>query len=359
MEDSAQVGKVRNAVLEPLRKILIIKMSSIGDVVHSLPVLTALRRKFPQVAVSWLVEEAAAGIVSGHPHLDETIVLGNGEEKSEPGVAYFPSARSLIRGLRRRRFDVSLDLQGLLRTALYALLGGVRWRVGYRNYQEGAFLFNNLRVVPDRQDHHAVTGYLGFAHWLEAETEPLDFTILFAQADQDYVDGFVKEQGVGEGDRLIALVPGAGWESKRWPEEHFAALADGLADLGRIVLVGSPSERPMAQRIQDLASVPLIDATGRTSLKQLAALLRCCQLTVANDSGPMHISAAVGTPVVGIFGPTDPHRTGPYGPGHTVLTADLPCLNCRRRQCSHLSCMHQVTPEQVLEVARRKLEAED
>lgn len=335
---------------EQPRAILLVKLSSIGDVVHCLPVLAAVRRRYPDAHLAWAVGPAAEDLVAGNPHLDETLVLG-GDEDQPPHLRALPplsAPRRLREELHRRGFDLALDLQGLFKTALIAYLSGAPRRIGFRNLQEGAFLLNNQRIVPDRRDCHAVEGYLGFAHALGAPTEPLDFSIAIAERDREIVDSLLAGH-----DQLVALVPGARWPSKRWPAERFAAVADYLASRHRLtpVILGSAGDRPLADRIQAASRAPVISLCGQTSLKQLAEVLRRCRLTVANDTGPMHISAAMGTPTLAIFGPTDPRRLAPFGKGHAVACMPTPCAPCRRRECRHLRCLEAVSVEQVLATA--------
>jgi heptosyltransferase-1 len=338
-------------MFENAHSVLLVKLSSIGDVVHSLPVAAAVRRRYPDAHLAWAVGPAAADLVSGNPHLSEALVVG-GKGLDRDAVRAVPptgAPLALRRALRQRRFDLALDLQGLFRSALIAYLSGARDRIGFRNRQEGAFLLNNRAIVPDRRDVHAVEGYLGFAQALQAPAEPLDFTIAITEADRRAVDELV-----GGATNLVALVPGARWPTKRWPAERFAAVAEALRrEVGcTCVVVGGEGDGELACRIQERSGGQALDLTGHTSLKQVAELFRRCRLTIANDTGPMHISAAVGTPTVAIFGPTDPVRLRPYGEGHAVVSAPTPCAPCRKRICDPTRCLEAIAPEQVISAAR-------
>jgi len=342
-------------MLSPSARVLIIKLSSIGDVVHALPVAAALRRHYPQSYLAWAVKPAAAELLAGNPHLTEVLVIGG--RGSAPGLESLPPLTHpfALRGaLRSRRFEVAVDMQGLFKSALLTALSGARERVGFRNAQEGTFLFYNRRVVPDRKDVHAVEGYFGFAAALEAPVEPVEFAIAVTDADRQHAEALVRGH-----DRVVALVPGARWSSKQWPAERFAAVAEALhRDFGcTAAVVGGPGDGALAARVGAATSAPVLDLTGRTTLKQLAALFDRGLLTIANDTGPMHISAAVGTPTVAIFGPTDPARLGPYGPGHATVCARVSCAPCRRRECASRQCLGQITVEQVLAAARALLAA--
>jgi heptosyltransferase-1 len=367
-------------------RILIVKLSSIGDVVQSLPVAAALRRRFPSAYLAWAVEPAAAEVLTGNPHLDGVLIVGGEGEIREPETApgagarpwFLPALSSplLLRGaLRPLAFDVTLDLQGLLKSAAVAYLSGARERIGYRSLREAAFLLNNRRIVPDRRDVHAVESYLDFAEALGAAREPVEFTIAISEYDRSVVDGLLGAAGAPfdsapfgfaqgkQGGRccptLAALIPGARWESKLWPAGRFAAVADALAEeFGlRSVVVGGEGDAGLAAEIAAVSRAPVVDLTGRTTLKQAAEVFRRCRVTIGNDTGPLYLSSAMGTPTVAVFGPTDSRRLGPYGDGHAKVVADVPCAPCRNRRCRPLKCMAAIETERVVAAARALLQA--
>jgi len=334
-------------------RLLIVKLSSLGDVVHALPTLAALRRASPDAHIAWLVGPAAAGILAGHPMLDATFVWRGDATPAAPHTEALTSTLALARRLRAQRFDAALDLQGLLRSAVLAYLSGARRRVGFRNFQEGAFLFNTERAISDRKDIHAVFGYLAFAAHLGAPTDVIEFPFPDSPGAGKRLDALLAPAA---GKPLVALIPDASWPTKRWPTERFALVADALADDGAAcVIIGGDASGPAADEILRRAESHPINAAGRTLLPDLPALFRRCALAVANDSGPMHIAAAVGRPVVALFGPTSPVRTGPFGDGHAVIRAPVPCLDCHRRRCSDLRCMTGIPVDQVVDAARRML----
>ncbi len=324
------------------KKILIIKPSSLGDIVHSLPTLKAVRQLFPKAFISWLVKEEWAGILAGNPYLDE--------------ILSFPftlkGMPQIIGSVRKRKFDLVLDLQGLLRSSVISFLSGASIRIGYDSAREGAKIFYTERVRVPLLDIHAVDRYMlsvgieGFA------PSPPDFYIKIDQADT----GYVREMLTGDlpaSRPLIAVNPLARWETKVWPQERFISLTDHLINMleARIVLIGRHEEERDGEVASSSFPGSIIDMRGKTSLTQLAALLKEVDLLVTNDSGPMHIAAALGTPVVAIFGPTDPKRTGPYGEIHRVVRGSAKCSPCFKKRCgmpSHL-CMEAVSVEMVLE----------
>ena len=350
---------------EPER-ILIVKLSSIGDVVQSLPVAAALRRRFPSSYLAWAVEPPASDVLIGNPHLNDVLIIGGSAGGARPAGDARPAqggARSLPllsspvalrRALRPLGFDVSLDLQGLLKSAALAYLSGAKQRIGYRSFREATFLLNNRRIVPDRRDVHAVESYLDFAEVLGAQREPVEFTIAISDDDRAAVDRLLDSC-----TDLAALIPGARWESKLWPTDRFAAVADALSQEFRLtsVVVGGPGDAGLAREIAAGSRARVVDVTGRTTLKQAAEVFRRCRVTIGNDTGPLYLSSAMGTPTVAVFGPTDSRRLGPYGDGHAKVIAEIPCAPCRNRRCQPLKCMAIIEPLRVVAAARALLQA--
>ena len=347
-------------------RILIVKLSSIGDVVQSLPVAAALRRRFPGSYLAWAVGPPAADVLIGNPHLNDVLVIGgrgrptvgaHGDVplSAPPRAASLPplsSPAALRQAFRPFRFDVSLDLQGLFKSAAVAYLSGAGDRIGFRTLHEGTFLLNNHRVVPNRRDVHAVDSYLDFAEALGAPRQPVEFTISISDDDRKAVDSLVGAQA-----ELAAIIPGARWESKLWPAARFGAVAQALAEQFSVtaVIVGGPGDAGLAREIAQVSRTEVLDLTGKTTLKQAAEVLRRCRVTIGNDTGPLYLSAAMGTPTVAIFGPSDARRLGPYGPGHAKVVAEIECAPCRNRRCSRRRCMEMIEPARVIEAARALL----
>ena len=326
----------------PVSRILIVKLSSLGDVIHALPVAGALRRRFAHARISWLVGPSSAGAVRLCAHVDRVMEWAPGKRPRQ----------ALLAELRAAGPQLTFDIQGLARTAALAWLSGARWRVGFHSWQEGAFAFCNLRVVPPRTDIHAVDAYLEFARYVSADGRAADFGVHVPHPAREFAAELLESDS---GPPTVAILPGTRWETKQWPATHFAALVRGLAGFGvRAVVLGGNEDRRAGVAIRSAAGKAVTDLTGRTSIAQSAAVLQRCSLAVGNDSGPMHLAAALGVPVVALFGPTDPVRTGPYGTGHTVIQAPIPCRNCRRRRCG-IACMARIAPERVLEAVRARL----
>ncbi len=336
-----------------ISRILIVKLSSLGDVVQALPVAGALRRRFPDASIYWLAGPAAAGAVEMCRHVDRVLTWSPGRR---PRLVGARGRAALLSELRSLSSQVALDLQGLVRTAWLAWLSGARWRVGFRSWQEGGVALCNLPVIPPRSDIHAVEAYLEFARYLGADTAAPDFGLELPQDALDFAAAVVSRPG------MVALLPGTRWATKQWPARHFAALAAALRQGGvDTVVLGSAEDRETGALIAAAARGAVRDLTGQSSIPQSAAVIARCALAVCNDSGPMHLAVALGVPVVALFGPTDPARTGPYGPGHTVIQAPMTCAGCRRRRCGPggrpARCMEMISPERVLQAVLQRLNA--
>jgi len=337
---------------------LIIKPSSMGDIVQALPVLTALKEACPQAHVSWLVARPFAGILEGHPRLD-TVLRFDRRRFARFTLSATVAAEfiAFLHDLRRRRFTTVIDLQGLLRSGIFALASGAPRRVGFREAREGAPLFYTDEVSIGHRDTHAVDRYLAVARRLGlAMPTATDHLPVSAEA-REAIRGRLAEGGIGRDEPYIVVCAYARWPTKQWPPERFARVLDEMhSETGaRAVLVGSADAIANARTIGERMHKRPIDLTNRTALKELVAVIAEARVMATNDSGPMHVAAAVGTPVVAIFGPTNPDRTGPYGPGHRVLAGRAACSPCYRRQCVYgsgtaaLLCLTNITPESVTE----------
>ena len=326
------------------RRILIIKPSSLGDVVHALPTLAAVRGRFPNAEISWLIKRQWAGLLECVEGLDQIWPL-------PPGLGWL----SQVPALRQARFDLVLDLQGLFRSGLMAWLSGCPVRLGLANGREGSPLFYTKRVAVPTMQMHAVDRSLLIAAAIGAEGQSgqvSQLPIRIHEHDHRQIEDLLRSQGLRPGARWVAINPGARWRTKRWPPERFAWVADRLIEEGlQVALIGGPDERLVAQSVQGAMQRQAMDLTGRTPIRLLPALLSNAELLITNDSGPMHVAAAVGTPVVALFGPTSPLRTGPYGSQHQVLQSGLACSPCLSRRCHQpvtQDCLLRIQPEAVL-----------
>jgi heptosyltransferase-1 len=298
--------------------ILIIKPSALGDIVLAVPALSALHKAFPDAKINWLVRPEFAPLLENHPHLTEIIPF---DRKFLGKAWYHPKAFAalvkLIRKLRHSKFDVTFDFQGLFRTACLGWLSGCKKRFGMANAREHAHWFYTHKIEQDDKCIHLVDYYLKMvkaAGVAEIERKDVKFELPVNQSVRDSVSNLLAIYDIKFGEYVV-FVPGSTHHSKCWPVERFAALADRISSRFNlpIIAVGTESEGSLVEEIKDLTDVPIINFAGQTSLGELVALLKDAKLVVSNDTGPGHIAAALGTPLVMMFSWSNPARIAPYG----------------------------------------------
>lgn len=340
------------------QRILIIKPSSLGDIVHALPAVSALRTRFPRAHISWLVKRQWAEILDGNPDVNEVLAVDFRVREWLLIVAM----------LRRSRFDVAVDFQGLLRSGLLAFLSGAPERVGFDAGREGSPFFYTQRVRLSSEESkdwrllpmHAVDRNLAVAAHLGADVRQVRFHLPSLADDEKEVDSWIREAGVQQNEKLVVIAPVDRLGVRSWPLDRFVAASAALSRSPnvRIVLIGVPGQRWMAERFVPSVGGKLIDLIGKTRIRQLSVLFRKTHLIIANDSAPMHIAAAVGLPVLGIFGPSSHYRARPIGDQHAVLRVELPCSPCGRSVCNnlnHLECLTSIAVDDVVRKAEELL----
>ncbi len=326
-------------------KIAIVKLSSLGDVIHALPVASALRAAFPDAHLSWVVEVRESAILRDHPALNALVSVDTRRWRraiwARGGVREVKGeVADLYRRMRGARFDVAIDLQGLIKSGVLTAATRAPLRIGFspfRCWEPLNALFTNRRVTPPVSARHVVDQYCALLEPLGVRNTAVSFTIPRSAVAEGRIAEFFAAEGIKPHDRVAALIPGARRANKRWPIFHFRALADRLcADAGsRVVVVWGPGEEGIARAIASgLWSKPVV--APPTDLDELTALLRRCAVLVGGDTGPIHLAAAVGTPAVGLHGPTSAERNRPYGP------------RCRGLQ-SPDGLMASITPDAVFE----------
>jgi len=304
--------------------LLIIKPSSLGDIVLALPALAALRKSFPDAKISWLVRPEFAPLLEKHPDLTCLIIF----DRRLLGKAWFhprasASLLSLIRLLRQKNFDAVIDLQGLFRTASLAWLTRCKKRFGIARARELAHFFYTNKVEQDVDCVHLVDYYLKIIQTITGSETQARFTFPQDPSTADSVSSLLERHDV-KPDNYAVFVPGSVHADKCWPTQRFAALADKISPQFNlsIVATGTESEKDIVENIKNLADVPIADLTGQTSLNELVALLKTAKLVVTNDTGPGHIAAALGVPLVMIFGRSNPARVAPYARPQCVVAVE-------------------------------------
>ncbi len=336
------------------QRIVLIKPSALGDIVHALPVLSALRRRFPRAHITWVVNRAYEPLLLGHPDLDATLPF----DRSALRGGWMAAARTFTefyRSLRARRFDLAIDLQGLLRSGLIAWASGARRRVALASAREGARWFCTDLVALPRADMHAVDRYWCLAEALGSGDADKVFHVPVAPAAAAWAAEVLRELP----RPWMVLGPGSRWLTKRWPPEHFAALAGrARAEFGgSVVLIGGPDESGLSAAVRARLQGPSLDLTGRTALPQLAAILARADVMLANDTGPMHLAVALGRPVVAPYTCTRVAWTGPYGQDRRAVETRVRCAGSCRKRCSHMECMAELTPDRLWPVLHEVLQS--
>ncbi len=335
-------------------KILIIKPSSLGDVIHALPFLKAIRDSFPDSRVDWVISKNLGKILEDNPLINRLITIDKDSWKEFRKLPQTLSELFSLRNLLRSdRYDIVVDLQGLLRSGLIAFFTPAALKIGFEDAREGSRFFYDRRVRVNKSSH-AVDKCLEAARAMGAS---LGGTPGFPL----YIDGTAPDRVrklTGDTGGYVVIVPSARWPSKRWPAGYFASLIKRIP-LQCVVAGGGGDGEAVREITGSLPRHNIIDLCGKTDLKELTALLAGARAVVTNDTGPMHIAAALDVPVVALFGPTDPVKTGPYGwRGNSrlkVLTAGVPCSPCRRRTCGEPACMTGITVDMVFEALREYL----
>lgn len=338
-----------------VNRILVSRLRFIGDVVLTTPVIRALKRRYPEAAVYYLAEAGPAAVLAHNPHLEEVIVL---PDELLPAWSVLTRCREhvrFLRSLRKRRFDLTVDLFGNPRSALLTLATGARYRVGYDVRGRGRAY--NVRIRRSAS-LRVVDAYLDAVRTIGIPADDDRTEVHFSAEDAKWAESWLAEQGIDGTGPIAALNPGASWPAKTWSVERFAELTRGLIEelKATVLLVAGPGRRETAAGLNALTghACPVVETE---SLTRLAALIHRCDLFVSNDCGPMHIAVAAGTPTIGLFGPSRPEIWFPYGQadGHAALRAETDTC-CGRDYCIRPTpCIESISPRKVLEIAETAL----
>lgn len=321
------------------KRILVVKLSSLGDLFHALPAVHVLKQELG-VSVDWVTQTNYVDLVRCFTDVDRVIGF--------PRRGFLGQAGPFLRALRRDHYSHVIDLQGLLKSAFVSRLARADLRIGPSFAREGSRWFYTVVAGEADKERHAVEEALDVVRYLGLREHQPAFPVRFPRKALD------------EPRPRVALIPRSRWATKNWPAENFVAVARGLQDKAgaTVFLVGGPDDTDVCGEIEARLAGRVVNACGRTSLVELGSLLQEMDLVVSVDSGPMHMAAAVGRPVLAVFGATDPKRTGPYGPAHRVILArKLDCWPCFSESCprNDLACLLGAGPEEVLRVVMEML----
>lgn len=327
------------------RRIALIKPSALGDIIHSLPVLSALRRRYPTAHIAWVVNSAYEPLLQGHPDLTETVPFDRGALRHGRWHGTRTAVR-FLRRLRNERFDLVLDLQGLFRSGIMTAATGAARRIGLSTAREGAaWMYTDVVNVPAVTVTHAVDRYWLLAKALGAGGGTKSFTLPQPATEAAWAEALLRECP----RPWLAMAVGARWTTKRWPPAAFAALARRAQEHGggTILLVGGSEDRILAHQVAVAITGSVLDLTGRTTLPRLAAVLARADVVLANDTGPLHLAAALGRPVLAPYTCTRATLTGPYGQLAGAIETRVACQGSLLRTCPHMVCLDELTPDRL------------
>ncbi|MDR2006941.1 MAG: glycosyltransferase family 9 protein [Acidaminococcales bacterium] len=343
-------------LMKAYRNILVIKMSALGDIIHALPSLYALRRLYPGAGITWLVEPQFAAILPGMPYIDEKFIFHKNTLKKLPFLGKIAFLRQLRADLHRRRFDLVIDLQGLFKSSLVAVLSGCPERIGYCEMREGSFLVTRP-IYGKNSKGHIIQRYLDVIRSLGEIPAEVVFPLPDFSREAAKMRGLLAQAGaVG---KLAVFFPAAGWASKEWPPGHYAHLAVKFAEKGvSVALAGGAADAGKAEMIKKMAApLDIIDFTGQTNIIELLGLVKQASICVGGDTGPLHLAAAAGVPTVSLFGPSSGQRAGTYGPLSEYISTGAPCAPCFKRNCPRREfvCMPRISAGEVFAVCEKSM----
>lgn len=338
--------------MKDYKNILIIKMSSLGDVIHALPTLHAIRQNWPQAKITWAVHEQFSAVLPGEPYIDEVLYINKKKLKS---ISYL---FELHRELHSRQFDMCLDLQCLAKSAIVAFFSGAKEKYGYWELREGSKLVNKALVGPN-QYGHVIERYLDTVRALGGRVDSIEFPLRRSEEAAQSVRVKLEDRGLSMDHPYIVVAPGARWAVKEWPIGNFAQLATRLSEAGLpVVLIGAPNDASKGEAIKTVAtSSQVVNMIGQTNLLELIELIGHSALYISADTGPLHIANALKRPLIALFGPTSPDRTGPYGGSYVhIIKSPTSRATVEEPLIDDPECMAHITVEQVMDEVKPILE---
>lgn len=343
-----------------IRRILLIRLSSLGDVVHTLPALRTLRRTFPDAHITWVVEDKFKDVLQGNPDLNEILVVRTRDWRRQRNLATLREMREFFRVLRGRNFDLAIDIQGLIKTGIIAALSGAPLKVGFdrRDCREQLnALFTNVKVPHVGRQTHVVEKNLSMIRALGAEAPSHEFVVHVPEEAEAKTRTFFDAHPELEQRPIVVLHSGVGYRTKQWELERFARLGDRISEEldAHILLTWGPGEQDKVQRLSSLMKHKHWVAPPST-LHQSMALFQKASLFVGGDTGTLHLCAAMDIPTVSLFGPTDPVYNGPFGSPHEVIVKKLHCSFCYKKTCpTQNECMDGITVDEVFEAVTTRM----
>jgi lipopolysaccharide heptosyltransferase II len=334
-----------------MKRILVVNVNWLGDVLFSTPIFKALKRRYPESFIACMIPPRCKGVLENSPYIDEIILF---DERNEHRTLF--AKLSFILELRKKSFDTVFLLHRSFTKAFMTYLAGIPERIGYFRKKSNFLLTKTVPIPKIRM--HRLDYYANLVESQQIRVEDKACDIFVSEDDRKYIGELLNACGISNKDFLVAINPGGNWDLKRWPKAHFANLADSLSNElnAKIIITGADKDLGLADEIQDLMKTEPIILCGKTTLKQLAALFERVNLVVCADSGPLHIACAVGANVIALFGPTSEAITGPYLKKNCIIiksnvNCDIPCY---KLDCADNICMKQIEPQMVLERIKKE-----
>jgi heptosyltransferase-1 len=337
---------------------LIIRLSSLGDIIHTLPAFNALRKSFPEANIRWVVEGKGSEILDCVPGID-SIIIAQTKKWGLTSQKFWSEIMRIKREIHDRA-QMTFDFQGLVKSGILACLSGAKKRAGFHksNLKESvASLFYTDRLAPMSEDLHVISKNLRLLTLAGIEEDAFEFPLMINAPFQESISNKLADLGQSSAQKLVVLNIGAAWETKRWPAERWTELIQRLGkekpDVFLLLLWGNEAEEITAHRIRKETGVNMVPFL---TIKEVMALVSRADLVVSGDTFALHAACAFARPVVGIFGPTNPKRNGPFRSTDRVAFHELECSHCYKRTCERLDCLHKISAEEVTDLCRQALQ---
>ncbi|MBI5375013.1 MAG: glycosyltransferase family 9 protein [Candidatus Schekmanbacteria bacterium] len=339
-------------------RILIVRLGSLGDIIHTLPSLHAIRKAMPSSQIFWVVESRSSAILKDCPLINGIIEIDTKKWRNKfiiptQAIPTILEIISAIRELRNKKFDWAIDFQGLIKSGLITFLSGAKDSVGFtkENLREPlSSIFVKRHISPSANDRHVIQKNLALLSGLGIKPDADGFRLKLEDigAESNKKNILSKFNMAEKGKTIAGIYPGAGWATKLWGAENYSSLANMINEkLGmKVAIIGGKGEEHLVESVARKISPAPLCITG-TSIKELAIILNNLGIFIGGDTGPLHLADALGTPTVGIFGPSSPSRNGPFWGTSRTVQADIPCKDCYKRSCDHLTCIRKISVELV------------
>ena len=341
--------------IKNIKRLLIRSTNWIGDAVMTTPAVRAIRKNFPDARISILTKPWVAPVFSDSPYVDNLLIYDEaGKHKGMVGKM------RLAKDLKQYGFDAAILLQNAFEAALITFFAGIPCRIGYNTDVRGFLLTHSVSCTPQIKKMHQTGYYLGILQGIGLETDGLGLDLVVNKKYQKRATEILEKHGISRADRLVGINPSATFgPAKQWFPERYADLSDKIHEVfgADILLFGGPEDKELGRRIAQMMQHPLVDLCGKTKLEEAMALINMCNLFITNDSGLMHVAAALDIPLIAIFGSTNPVTTGPKGLNSRVVRIPVECSPCLKPECpkGHLKCMNEIDVDMVFDVVKEIL----